>query len=254
MPISARPAWPRSSASAEGGTGAVAAPTGDAQLLFKVTEVFEPAGADASSVPEDAQKSFASGIADDLLDQLVAKLQSEYGVDVDQPPIARWPLTTDERAESPYRQGRRPARALLRGGARGLRHHHVGRSDARPDRRLPDGAAGARRDGRRDFRRGRHDARQDAARRGAGRRDRHRRHRRRRLAQRQHLDRLGLRHRRRRRAGRQARQPRPVLADRRGRRADGARRQDRLCRRKRSAAASAKPASASCSRRRIIRR
>jgi peptidyl-prolyl cis-trans isomerase D len=67
---------------AEGGSGLVAAPTGDAQIVFKVTEVFEPAGADASSVPEDAQKSFASGMADDLLDQLVAKLQGEYGVTV----------------------------------------------------------------------------------------------------------------------------------------------------------------------------
>ena len=71
----------------EGGTGLVAAPTGDAQIVFKVTEVFEPAGADANSVPEDAQKSFASGMADDLLDQLVAKLQSEYGVTVNRSAI-----------------------------------------------------------------------------------------------------------------------------------------------------------------------
>ena len=72
---------------AEGGTGLVPAPTSDAQLLFKVTEVFEPAGADANSVPEDARKSFASGMADDLLDQLVAKLQSEYGVEVNRTAI-----------------------------------------------------------------------------------------------------------------------------------------------------------------------
>ena len=72
---------------AEGGTGLVAAPTGDAQIVFKVTEVFEPAGADANSVPEDAQKSFASGMADDLLDQLVAKLQSEYDVTVNRAAI-----------------------------------------------------------------------------------------------------------------------------------------------------------------------
>src|SRR5690606_16947658 len=39
---------------AEGGSGLVTAPTGDAQIVFKVTEVFEPAGADASAVPEDA--------------------------------------------------------------------------------------------------------------------------------------------------------------------------------------------------------
>jgi len=65
---------------AEGGSGLVVAPDGGAQIVFKVTEVFEPAGADASSVPEDAQRSFASGMADDLLDQLVAKLQTQYGV------------------------------------------------------------------------------------------------------------------------------------------------------------------------------
>lgn len=67
---------------AEGGVGVVSSPSGDAQLLFKVTEVFEPAGADASMVPEDARKSFASGFADDLLDELVAKLQGQYGVAV----------------------------------------------------------------------------------------------------------------------------------------------------------------------------
>ena len=72
---------------AEGGTGLVAAPTGDAQIVFKVTEVFEPAGADANSIPEDAQKSFASGMADDLLDQLVAKLQGEYDVTVNRAAI-----------------------------------------------------------------------------------------------------------------------------------------------------------------------
>jgi peptidyl-prolyl cis-trans isomerase D len=65
---------------AEGGSGLVTAPDGDAQIVFKVTEVFEPAGADASSIPADAQTSFASGMADDLLDQLVAKLQTQYGV------------------------------------------------------------------------------------------------------------------------------------------------------------------------------
>ena len=66
----------------EGGVGVVSAPTGDAQLLFKVTQVFEPAGADASAVPEDSRQSFAAGFADDLLDELVAKLQAQYSVTV----------------------------------------------------------------------------------------------------------------------------------------------------------------------------
>ncbi|KQZ13692.1 peptidylprolyl isomerase [Mesorhizobium sp. Root554] len=68
----------------EGGTGVVAAPTGEAKILFKVAEVFEPAGADASTVPAEAQKSFASGLSDDLLDQLVAQLQTQYSVQIDQ--------------------------------------------------------------------------------------------------------------------------------------------------------------------------
>ena len=71
----------------EGGSGVVPAPTGDAQIVFEVTEVFEPAGADASAVPEDAQTSFATGMADDLLDQLVAKLQGEYGATVNRSAI-----------------------------------------------------------------------------------------------------------------------------------------------------------------------
>jgi peptidyl-prolyl cis-trans isomerase D len=73
----------------EGGTGLVPSPTGDAQILFKVVEVFEPAGADASSVPEEEQKSFASGYSDDLLDQLVAQLQTQYDVRVDQAAISQ---------------------------------------------------------------------------------------------------------------------------------------------------------------------
>lgn len=73
----------------QGGTGIVPAPTGDAQILFKVAEVFEPAGADKSAVPEDAQKTFASGMSDDLLDQIVAQLQGEYQVTINRDAITR---------------------------------------------------------------------------------------------------------------------------------------------------------------------
>jgi peptidyl-prolyl cis-trans isomerase D len=73
----------------DGGTGLIPSPTGDGQILFKVAEVFEPAGADASSVPEDAQKSFTSGMSDDLLDQLVAQLQTQYDVRIDQAAVAQ---------------------------------------------------------------------------------------------------------------------------------------------------------------------
>jgi peptidyl-prolyl cis-trans isomerase D len=67
---------------AEGGSGVIQSPTGDGQILFKVTEVFEPAGASPESVPGDAQASFSSGLANDLLDQLVARLQTQYEVEV----------------------------------------------------------------------------------------------------------------------------------------------------------------------------
>ena len=73
----------------EGGTGLIPSPTGDGQILYKIAEVFEPAGADASSVPDDAQKSFTSGMSDDLLDQLVAQLQTQYDVRIDQAAVAQ---------------------------------------------------------------------------------------------------------------------------------------------------------------------
>ncbi|KQZ99783.1 peptidylprolyl isomerase [Mesorhizobium sp. Root157] len=73
----------------EGGVGAIPSPTGDGQILFKVVEVFEPAGADASSVAEETRKSFAAGMSDDLLDQLVAQLQTQYSVEVDQVAISQ---------------------------------------------------------------------------------------------------------------------------------------------------------------------
>ena len=72
---------------APGGVGTVAAPTGDAQILFKVVEAFEPAGASAESVPPENRENFRAGLADDLLDQLVTRLRDEYGVTVNQAAI-----------------------------------------------------------------------------------------------------------------------------------------------------------------------
>lgn len=73
----------------EGGVGVVPAPAGGAKILFKVAEVFEPAGADARSVPEEMRNSFAAGMSEDLLDQLVAQLQTQYEVRIDQTAIAQ---------------------------------------------------------------------------------------------------------------------------------------------------------------------
>jgi peptidyl-prolyl cis-trans isomerase D len=74
---------------AQGGVGSFKTPAGDGRILFKVTEVFEPAGAGPDAVPEDQRRQFASGISDDLLDQLVARLQSEYDVTVNEGAISQ---------------------------------------------------------------------------------------------------------------------------------------------------------------------
>ncbi|WP_274629132.1 SurA N-terminal domain-containing protein [Arvimicrobium flavum] len=73
----------------EKGVGLTPAPTDGGQILFQVSEVFEPAGADASTLPEQTRTSLSQGLADDLLDQLVARLQAEYDVEVDQGAIQR---------------------------------------------------------------------------------------------------------------------------------------------------------------------
>lgn len=72
---------------APNGIGVTASPQGDARILFKVTEVFEPASSGPDAVPENARNAFSSGMADDLLDELVAVLQAEYGVSIDRSAI-----------------------------------------------------------------------------------------------------------------------------------------------------------------------
>lgn len=69
---------------AEGGVGIVPAASGDGRIVFRVSEVFEPAGADANAVPEQARKSYAAGIAGDMLDELVSRLRGEYDVEINQ--------------------------------------------------------------------------------------------------------------------------------------------------------------------------
>lgn len=71
------------------GTGTVRGPRDDNWIVFRVTESFEPAGAGPDAVPEEARNSFASGMADDLLDQMVTRLQEDHGVGVNQSAINR---------------------------------------------------------------------------------------------------------------------------------------------------------------------
>jgi len=73
----------------KGQTGVTSGTDGNAQIVFKVTEVTEPLDADAASVPQQTADSLSRGLADDLLDQLVAKLQGQYGVSVNRNAMAQ---------------------------------------------------------------------------------------------------------------------------------------------------------------------
>jgi peptidyl-prolyl cis-trans isomerase D len=67
----------------KGHTGVVNAASGDSRILFEVADVFEPAGASAASLDEQTRNAYNEAIANDLLDELVARLQSEFGVQID---------------------------------------------------------------------------------------------------------------------------------------------------------------------------
>ncbi|MDZ5697749.1 SurA N-terminal domain-containing protein [Chelativorans sp. M5D2P16] len=66
----------------KGGTGAFPNPAGDGQFLFQVTEVFEPASASPEMVPEEVAGSMRRAISNDLLDQLIAQLETEHEISV----------------------------------------------------------------------------------------------------------------------------------------------------------------------------
>ncbi|MGN6449183.1 MAG: peptidylprolyl isomerase, partial [Brucella intermedia] len=69
---------------ANGFIGSAAAPSDDAQILFKVTEVTEPAAAGPEAIPEQQQKYLATSLSDDILEQLVGELQKQYPVKINQ--------------------------------------------------------------------------------------------------------------------------------------------------------------------------
>ncbi|MCO5157432.1 MAG: SurA N-terminal domain-containing protein [Aquamicrobium sp.] len=66
-----------------GQTGVTPGESGDTQIVFHVTDVVHPVDAGPDALPQAMRDRYASGLADDLLDQLVARLQSQYPVSVD---------------------------------------------------------------------------------------------------------------------------------------------------------------------------
>jgi peptidyl-prolyl cis-trans isomerase D len=74
---------------AQDGVGDFGSPSADTRILFKVTETFEPAASGPDAIPENEREALATGVADDVIDQLVAKLRAEYDVRVDQSAVER---------------------------------------------------------------------------------------------------------------------------------------------------------------------
>jgi peptidyl-prolyl cis-trans isomerase D len=74
-----------------GGNGHVAAvanAAGDQQTIIKVTEVFAPADASENAIEANQKKALENGLADDLLDQMVARLQENYPVSINEAALA----------------------------------------------------------------------------------------------------------------------------------------------------------------------
>ncbi|WOC14844.1 SurA N-terminal domain-containing protein [Pseudochrobactrum sp. MP213Fo] len=69
----------------DGLSGVTAGINKDTQVLFKVTETTEPTGVSAESLPQETRDAVSSRISDDLLEQLVGRLQGEYPVQINQP-------------------------------------------------------------------------------------------------------------------------------------------------------------------------
>jgi peptidyl-prolyl cis-trans isomerase D len=70
-----------------GGKGFVAMSgggSGDTQIVMKVVETYDPTDKSAAAVGDAQKKQAANAISDDLLDQLVAKLQTEFPIVVNQ--------------------------------------------------------------------------------------------------------------------------------------------------------------------------
>lgn len=72
-----------------GTTKVTASPQDGAQIVFTVTDITEPAGADAASVDDTQRRQFGAGLADDLLDQLIIRLQAETRPTVNRAAIER---------------------------------------------------------------------------------------------------------------------------------------------------------------------
>ncbi len=68
---------------ARGESGLTPGANAGTEIVFRVADVVHPVDAGPDAVPQEVRDRFTRGLADDLLDQLVARLQSQYRVNVD---------------------------------------------------------------------------------------------------------------------------------------------------------------------------
>jgi peptidyl-prolyl cis-trans isomerase D len=71
-------------AGADGLVGTAVNADGSGRILFKVTEVNTNAPADALSNDDRQITAMAKAAGDDMLDQMVTRLQNDYGVSINQ--------------------------------------------------------------------------------------------------------------------------------------------------------------------------
>lgn len=67
-----------------GHTGATPDTAGNNRILFKVKSVNNAAGVTSDTVPDEQKQQVSRRVADDILDQMIGRLQSDYGVSVNQ--------------------------------------------------------------------------------------------------------------------------------------------------------------------------
>jgi peptidyl-prolyl cis-trans isomerase D len=69
------------------GVGVADLPADGSKALFQVAESIDPVASGPDAIPDEQKTQFASGLADDLLDQLVARLNGQFEVRIDQAAI-----------------------------------------------------------------------------------------------------------------------------------------------------------------------
>ena len=143
--------------------------------MFRVTDITCRRSISPPTTIKKLKDSSQRGLTDEQVAQYVTKLETDIGTTINRGRLRAGDRreqqlsskARDGRPQIDHRKSRDRRDAVARRSGVRLRQHDVRRSHALADGRPADGAARARRDRRRDHRRGLGDARQDAAGQGA---------------------------------------------------------------------------------------